>query len=221
MLSNFRLVMRTGPTVGKIIALDKGELFLGRDLGNDIVINDPEISRRHSRFAMQGNSFSVEDLGSTNGTFVNGQRLSGAYLLRSGDTITFGERLSMVFESADFDPDATVVSSTVQPAYESTPESLYNSVPTPPAAYAEPQPAAYPPPGQAQPVQQPPQAQSYVGQVPEAYAPEQPAKRRSPVLWIVLGAILLLSCICVTVLLWNAPTDFWCIFPIWPSGACP
>ena len=75
MQSNFRLVMRSGPTVGKVYPLDKNELFLGRDLSNDIVINDPEISRRHSRLFLQGNTFAIEDMGSTNGTFVNGQRL--------------------------------------------------------------------------------------------------------------------------------------------------
>jgi hypothetical protein len=46
-------------------------------------------------------------------------------------------------------------------------------------------------------------------------------QRRSPVIWIVLVAVLLLSCLCATVLLWNAPKEFWCLFPIWPAGACP
>ena len=45
----------------------------------------------------QGNTFVLEDLGSTNGTFVNGQRLMGPNMLRPGDVITFGERMSLVF----------------------------------------------------------------------------------------------------------------------------
>src|SRR5512146_320830 len=119
MQSNFRLVMRSGPSVGKTYPLDKNELFIGRDLSNDIVINDPEISRRHSRLFTQGNTFVIEDLGSTNGTFVNGQRLVGPNVLRPGDVITFGERMSLVYESSDFDQDATVVNPASRPSYES------------------------------------------------------------------------------------------------------
>lgn len=224
MQSNFRLVMRSGPTVGKVYPLDKNELFLGRDLSNDIVINDPEISRRHSRLFLQGNTFAIEDMGSTNGTFVNGQRLMGPNMLRPGDVITFGERMSVVFESADFDQDATVVNPAARPSYGNQgPVDVYDFPAPPPPAYPPQQPAsyqqnAYPPPGNQQPARPVP---SYAGQVPESYAPEAPAERRSPMIWIILGVILLLSCLCVGALLWNAPREFWCLLPIWPSGACP
>jgi len=219
MQSNFRLVMRSGPSVGKEYPLDKNELFIGRDLSNDIVINDPEISRRHSRLFTQGNTFVLEDLGSTNGTFVNGQRLMGPNMLRPGDVITFGERLSLVFESTDFDQDATVVNPASRPSYSSQgPAQVYTPPPSSPPPYTPPQQPAYPPPGS----QMPRQAESFAGQVPTAYAPEMPVEqRRSPILWIVLVAVLLLSCLCVGVLLWNAPREFWCLLPIWPAGACP
>lgn len=220
MQSNFRLVMRSGPSVGKEYPLDKNELFIGRDLSNDIVINDPEISRRHSRLFTQGNTFVLEDLGSTNGTFVNGQRLAGPNMLRPGDVITFGERMSLVFESSDFDQDATMVSPASRPSYDNqAPGQMYPPPQAAPPAYTPAPQPVYPPPGS----QVPRQAQSYAGQVPTAYAPEAPVEqqRRSPVLWIVLAAVLLLSCICVGVLLWNAPREFWCLLPIWPAGACP
>lgn len=121
MQSNFRMVMRSGPSVGKVYPLDKGEMFVGRDLSNDIVINDPEISRRHARLFQQGNGYVLEDLGSTNGSFVNGQRLVGPNILRPGDSITFGERMSMVFESSDYDQDATMISPASRPAYGAPP----------------------------------------------------------------------------------------------------
>ncbi len=224
MQSNFRLVMRSGPSVGKEYPLDKNELFIGRDLSNDIVINDPEISRRHSRLFMQGNTFAIEDLGSTNGTFVNGQRLMGPNMLRPGDVITFGERMSLVFESADFDQDATVVNPASRPTYGNQgPAQVYQQPPQP--AYTPPPQQTYPPQQPAYPPTsgQPRPVESYAGQVPSAYAPEMPAEqpRRSPVIWIVLAAVLLLSCICVGVLLWNAPREFWCLLPVWPAGACP
>ena len=85
MSSNYRLVMRSGPSIGQIYPLEKSEMVIGRDLGNDIVISDSEVSRRHSRIFKQGNNYVIEDLGSTNGTFVNGQRLTGSYVLRPGE----------------------------------------------------------------------------------------------------------------------------------------
>jgi predicted component of type VI protein secretion system len=221
MQSNFRLVMRSGPSVGKVYPLDKNELFIGRDLSNDVVINDPEISRRHSRLFTQGNTFVLEDLGSTNGTFVNGQRLVGPNMLRPGDVITFGERMSLVFESSDFDQDATMVNPASRPSYGNQgPAQVYTPPPSPPPPYAHPsQQEAYPPPSSQQ--QQRP-VDSYAQQVPTAYAPEMPLEqRRSPVIWIVLAAVLLLSCLCAGFLLWNAPKEFWCLLPLWPAGACP
>lgn len=220
MQSNFRLVMRSGPSVGKVYPLDKPELFLGRDLSNDIVINDPEISRRHSRLFSQGNSYILEDLGSTNGTFVNGQRLMGPNVLRPGDVITFGERMSLIFEAADFDPDATVVGPTARPAYEEPAAPAYSP---PPTAYASPQPNAYPAPDVSAGA---PPADGYANQMPAAYAPEAytPAGARkapSRTVWIIAAGVLLLSCLCVAVLLWNAPKELWCLLPIWPVGACP
>jgi pSer/pThr/pTyr-binding forkhead associated (FHA) protein len=222
MQSNFRLVMRSGPSVGKVYPLDKNEMFIGRDLSNDVVINDPEISRRHARLFAQGNTYALEDLGSTNGTFVNSQRLMGPNVLRPGDVITFGERMSLVFESSDFDQDATVVNPSSRPSYgnQEPAAQVYTPPPASPPPYMPPQQAAAYPPAGSQP---PRPVESYAGQVPSAYAPEMPAEppRRSPWIWIVLIAIVLLACICVGVLLWNAPKEFWCLFPIWPAGACP
>lgn len=108
--SSFQLVMRLGPTPGKIIALRDDEVTIGRDIVNDIVIGDPEISRKHARFVKLRSGYQLEDLGSTNGTYVNGQRLLGPHLLESGELIMFGENVGMVYEHTLFDPDATIVS---------------------------------------------------------------------------------------------------------------
>lgn len=234
MQSNFRMVMRSGPTVGKAFTLDKNEMFLGRDLSNDLVINDPEISRRHARLFLQGNGYILEDLGSTNGTFVNGQRLMGPNILRPGDVITFGERMSLVYETSDFDQDATVVSPAARPTYGGSepapqvyPPSQQSAYNPPAAAYPPPaaQPASYPAQSYTPPVNQPaPQVMDYAGQVPQTYAPEAIATRRSPVIWIVLAVVLLLSCVCVVAFLWFAPVTFWCALPIdWAAwgGTCP
>ena len=106
----FQLVMHSGPNPGKIFELVQDELTIGRDIGNRIVINDPEVSRKHARLTMQSGGFVIEDLGSTNGTFVNNQRLIGPHMLRPGETIMLGEKISLEYEILGFDPNATMVS---------------------------------------------------------------------------------------------------------------
>ncbi len=108
-MAGFQLVMRSGPTPGKVYPLKKEEMFIGRDVGNDIVINDAEVSRRHSRLSMQAGGFIVEDLGSTNGTAVNGDRLTSRHVLRVGEVVSFGEHVALVFETVADDKEATVV----------------------------------------------------------------------------------------------------------------
>jgi hypothetical protein len=98
--SSFRLIVRRGPQPNQIYDLNKGIITLGRDITNDIVINDPEVSRHHCRLTQGGGSFTIEDLGSTNGTFINGQRLTGARPLSHGDMVGLGETVTLAYESA-------------------------------------------------------------------------------------------------------------------------
>jgi hypothetical protein len=98
--SSFRLIVRRGPQPNQIYDLNKGIITLGRDITNDIVINDPEVSRHHCRLTQGGGGYTIEDLGSTNGTFINGQRLTGARPLSHGDMIGLGETVTLAYESA-------------------------------------------------------------------------------------------------------------------------
>lgn len=70
--------------------VEKETLVFGRDPACDQVLDYPMISWRHARFSRAGGQFSIEDLGSTNGTYVNGQRLSGRVAVQPGDTISLG-----------------------------------------------------------------------------------------------------------------------------------
>jgi predicted component of type VI protein secretion system len=108
-MAGFQLVMRSGPTPGKVFPLKEDEVFIGRDVGNNIVINDAEISRRHARLAIQAGGFILEDLGSTNGTAVNGDRLTSRHVMRVGEVISLGEHVALVFEAVADDKEATVV----------------------------------------------------------------------------------------------------------------
>jgi hypothetical protein len=97
-MQEFRLVMKQGPTVGKSFDLLKDVMTIGRDLSNDIIVNDAEMSRHHSRLIRQGSNYVVEDLGSTNGTFVNSTRTTGQVLLKAGDMVNLGDTVSFTFE---------------------------------------------------------------------------------------------------------------------------
>jgi hypothetical protein len=110
---SFRLTVRQGPMPGKVIELVKDIIVLGRDVNNDIVVNDAEVSRTHARLTAQGEGYIVEDLASTNGTFLNGQRLTGPKLMRHGDMLGLGETVVMEFGAVKDtrDPDSTVVAS--------------------------------------------------------------------------------------------------------------
>jgi pSer/pThr/pTyr-binding forkhead associated (FHA) protein len=206
--SAYRLVMRTGPTVGKVYPLDKNEIFIGRDLANDISINDPEVSRRHARIFLQGNNFVLEDLGSTNGTMVNGQRLMGPYMLRPGELVVLGEQVSLLFESAVPDSDATVA-----------------AVPRREPEYRPPQPSQRPRQEPEYDDFQP----AYAGQVPaeQEYYEEDERKRKFPV-WIVVVLIILLLiiCACAAGLYFIDQNALWCdvfgfLFNIISPGTCP
>ncbi|MBF2098752.1 MAG: FHA domain-containing protein [Gloeomargaritaceae cyanobacterium C42_A2020_066] len=63
---------------------------IGRDAASDLAINHPTVSRRHARIDRQDGSFVITDLGSTNGTFVNGKAIKAPCILRAGDTIRIG-----------------------------------------------------------------------------------------------------------------------------------
>jgi predicted component of type VI protein secretion system len=109
MPTSFQLVLQKGPTPGKVYELTQDELTIGRDISNRIVINDPEVSRKHARLTLQGGAYVIEDLGSTNGTLINGQRLMGPHVLRPGETVMLGEKISLSFEGLGYDPNATVM----------------------------------------------------------------------------------------------------------------
>ena len=69
----------------------KGVTNVGRGKENQIVLDDPTISRNHAWIKAQGEEFLVFDIGSANGTFVNGERVEAPHALNNGDVVRFGE----------------------------------------------------------------------------------------------------------------------------------
>ena len=198
---SFQLTMRSGPTPGKTYLLEKEEILLGRDLANDIPISDPEISRRHARFMLQGENVLVEDLGSTNGTFLNGQRISSPQQLRAGDVITLGEDIVLAVEQEGFDPDATVV--------KSREDLTARAVPQPAPSYQQPAPHPMPQPT--------PASEAY----PEQAARGQKTKKKMPAWLIILTvAIVVIACV-IAVTLYFMPASWWCAITFNMLEGCP
>ena len=69
----------------------RGPVIVGRNPVADIVIGAGYVSGRHARFSLMGQNLFVEDLGSTNGTAVNGQFINEPTALRNGDTVNVGD----------------------------------------------------------------------------------------------------------------------------------
>ena len=74
-------------------------IIVGRDEGADVHIDNPSVSRRHAEIRLTDDGWVVEDLGSSNGTFMQGKRLEHAYSIGLGDEIGFG-KFSIVFGKA-------------------------------------------------------------------------------------------------------------------------
>jgi pSer/pThr/pTyr-binding forkhead associated (FHA) protein len=85
-----KLVTQSGAVAGKELPLDKPIILLGRGAGCDILLQDQQASRRHAEIRLSDTQISITDLGSMNGTFVNGARIQGTQVLRPGDVVRIG-----------------------------------------------------------------------------------------------------------------------------------
>ncbi len=143
MAAQFQFVMRSGPTPGATFSLEGDQIIIGRDSSSGVAINDAEVSRKHARLEFQGGKYVLTDLGSTNGTFVNGQRVVGQAVLKSGDVVSLGEQIVLMYETLSMDPGATVaVSRKSVPRPAPAPAPAPVPAPAPQQYYAPPVSAA-------------------------------------------------------------------------------
>ncbi len=134
MSAEFRMIVRTGPNPGTVFELTKEVSLIGRDVTNDVVVGDAEVSRQHSRITRTPGGYVLEDLGSTNGTFVNGERLVAPRVMNPGDLVALGETVSLTFDATSPEAAATVA----QPAATAEPAKKAPGAAAQPAAQAQP-----------------------------------------------------------------------------------
>lgn len=178
---SFRLVVRRGPQPNQIYELKQDSISLGRDIKNDIVINDPEVSRHHLQITRTADGYTIEDMGSTNGTFIGGQRINTPRALTHGELIGLGETVTLQYERVRL---ASAYGEAAAP-YAPPAAAPQPQQPSPYAPPAQPQASPYAPPQQPQqpPANQapyvPPSAAPQPQQQPNPYAspaqPQQPA----------------------------------------------
>lgn len=96
------LVVRRGSNLGARFLLDEDSTVAGRHPDVDIFLDDVTVSRRHAEFARAGSRFRVRDLGSLNGTYVDGRRIEVEYLLEDGVEVQVG-KFKFTFFASRFD----------------------------------------------------------------------------------------------------------------------
>lgn len=211
MANQFVLIMQEGPEPGQRSELEKTSLILGRDPASDIVIDDVEISRRHARLIAQSGGYAIEDLGSTNGTFVNEKRIRTVVPLTAGTKIRLGELISFSYELVPPDETETRDFAATPPSASQriAARSVRSQVVPAPATVAPVEPEFVQPPLEVEPepMDSPPAA-------PRARRPRR-GGIRLPIFsrpWMIGCGILLLLGICgLSAFFWYVDANFlWC-----------
>ena len=111
-----KLTLLLGRRTMRVYDFKQESIIIGRDDEADVIIDNPSVSRRHAEIRLEDDGWRVEDLGSSNGTFIRGNRIQSPQRLELGDEIGFG-KFSIVFGKAlgEGEHAAPVVASTAKP----------------------------------------------------------------------------------------------------------
>jgi predicted component of type VI protein secretion system len=195
----FTLTMKEGPTPGQQTNLEGGSLLIGRDPACNLIVNDVEVSRRHARLIAQSGGYAIEDMGSTNGTFIDEQRIKGVVPLKPGAVIRLGDHVSFTYEAVPADEAGTI----------GMRQQLLKPT-TAPAARG----AAAAPPARSEVMPAPMPAQE-----PEAAQPVRRRPRRGGIRlplftqrWMMIAAVLLILGSCAAIFFfWYVDANYlWC-----------
>jgi hypothetical protein len=86
----YALLVLSGTETGRVIEIEKALVTIGRS-GCDVILDDPELSRRHARIRIRGSEGELEDMGSTNGTFVGDDRIQKIVVIENRSKFRVGE----------------------------------------------------------------------------------------------------------------------------------
>jgi hypothetical protein len=213
--TQYQLTVRKGPKVGESFLLETISLTIGRDPVSDVVLNDPEVSRQHARFSQTETGYQVQDLGSTNGTFVNGQRLEAEPVdLEPGFTISMGSGVTLIY---DIVPTGDAMAATMvdqsglgelvqKASLSDSDEDLGTAVPDLPPLDYEPEIPADWEPDPSPPFPPPPPAAPPL--VPTGHDDEAAKKKRRNTIIAVAVIFILLCCCGFLIFMWQYGGDW-------------
>jgi predicted component of type VI protein secretion system len=119
------LTVQRGPGLGRSFTIHAPAITIGRQDQCDFQVNDRWVSRQHARITWGGAGYLIEDLGTVNGTFVNGERISVPRALKSGDRLRLGSEVELEFQVHAPAPRAQMPAvPDLAPAPESKPEPM-------------------------------------------------------------------------------------------------
>lgn len=148
------------------IELREGDIVLGRSSECGVLLDSETVSRKHARVSVREGSVFIEDLGSRNGTFVNGKQVVEQVQIKAGDSVQFGDVRFELFQAQPAEARTVVMSQEAVPRLSAeqaprpsppSPEPPVQHVPPPPPPQPAPSPAPEPrwqapPPPQPEPV---------------------------------------------------------------------
>lgn len=202
------------------ISLEPGVIKLGRLSDNQIIVNDSQVSSHHAEIHSDGQTVSVIDRGSTNGTFINESRLAknAPRNLIGGDILRFGSTVFTYEATSEAPPAPTVLADPgqvnipgVAPTVMAAPPAYTAYAQAPEQNYAQPGPTAFqaPPPMEYQ-APPPPPYQPYPPNPQQLYAAVPPTRQKiNRNLLVILGVIagvIVLACIITAVVVANLST---------------
>ncbi len=225
----------TSETPPRTFPLTQEYIHIGRSRQNDIVIENPHISRIHARLIRQKDVYILEDLNSTNGTFLNERRVIHPVVLQPGDRIRLGPEVVLQFVGPEADLAPTVlapVSEAESPDREGPtliPAPPLSSPPTAlatgtPGTLERPEPSVAAPAASSTPTEEAP---------PMSSGPASPAGReivyapqRGGMPWWLLGCLGVFSVacgVCAAWLWWVDANRLWCTYALfrWLLPGCP
>lgn len=196
MAKQHMLIVTEGLDVGHMYVLHDAVSMLGRASDNTITIDSPRVSRRHAQIRISPGGAIIEDMDSTNGTWVNDRQVRLPTALTSGDLIGLADVVTFQYVVEEVQPVAQPFTRADRPtaSLDDVPRS---AEPDPFGAASAPVPyrEIYPSDALVEPPAE----------------TDRGARRRSPLVYVVVVLLILLICICVAlaVYLWFAPLEFW------------